>query len=466
MEKPQANSPGVNIAGYFDALLGIGEVARRVRDALVRTGLPVSVQPVRADLSPGLPGSRTAPRQARHPLGLLCVNADGIEGAHAALGHEWFAGRYTIGFWWWEAGSFPERWARAFDLVDEIWVGSQHVADMLAPVSPVPVLRMPVPLPDTPPGAPPDRAALGLPAGGPLFLTVFDYGSVLERKNPIGAIRAFREAFPGGEEAALVVKSVGGGRHPDGARAVAEAAGGDERIRLLDSVLPADELAALVAGCDCFVSLHRAEGFGLPLAEAMAAGRPAIATAYGGPRDYLHPGSGYPVDYRLVPIGAGKDPYPADGWWAEPDLAHAVARMREVAKDPEAARERGERARAELSARHSPAAAGRTMAARLAFVAGLPRRDGRAAVLTAELERRIRADPPPPPATRAAALRRPLRDAVLRLIRPHAVHQRQVDEERARVLRTLEERLEGLAASHASLLAELDALRGREQDRR
>ena len=102
------------------------------------------------------------------------------------------------------------------------------------------------------------------------------------------------------------------------------------------------------------------------------------------------------------------------------------------------------------------------MAARLAFVSGLPtRRGGAADGLTRELERRVHAGPPSPPASRAAMLRRPLRDAVLRLIRPQTVHQREVDEEVARVLRTLEERLDGLAARHASALAEIEALRHR-----
>ena len=362
---------GVNLAGYLDALLGIGEVSRRVREALDATGVPVSIQPLAADRSPVLAGARSAREPAGHPVNLICVNAEGMEGAHAALGDAWFSGRYTIGFWWWEAGAFPKRWTRAFDLVDELWVGSHYVADALAPVSPAPVLRMPVPLPAPAPAASVDRRAFGLPDAGPLFLTAFDHASVTARKNPLGVIRAFREAFPSADRAALLVKSVGAAGHPVEARELTAAAAGDERVRIFDGELPPSEMAVLLAGCDCFVSLHRSEGFGLPLAEAMLAGRPAIATAYGGPRDFLHPANAFLVDHQLVRIGPGNDPYPADGWWAEPDIEHAARRMREVVSDPTEAACRGERARAELEASHSLEVSGRAMGARIAFVTGL-----------------------------------------------------------------------------------------------
>jgi glycosyltransferase involved in cell wall biosynthesis len=450
---------GVNLAGYLDSALGIGEVARRVRVALSVAGMPVAAHSLTADGVAQVPGAAAPREAARHPVSLVCANADGLEGAHSELGDAWFGGRYVIGYWWWEAGSFPTRWERAFDLLDEVWVGSHQVAGVLAPVAPVPVVRMPVPVTLAP--------SAGISIGelaqldGPLFLAVFDHGGVFERKNPLGAVEAFRRAFPSGEPAALVIKSAGADRHPAEHERLLRAVAGDERIALIDRVLSDEEMAALLAACDCYVSLHRAEGFGLPLAEAMMLGKPVVATAYGGPLDYLSERTGYPVDHRLVEIGLGNAPYPADGLWAEPDVDHAAELMRRVVEHPDDAASRGERAREQMQREHSSEAAGETMAARLTRVAGLPAgTDGRPAEASFdELLRRIRSAPAPP--ARLGPMRALARRAALRLGRPQATHQRQVDEELARALRTLAERVQGLAASNASLLAEVEELRRR-----
>ena len=450
---------GVNLAGYLDSALGVGEVARRVSAALREAGMPVAARTLPAAGVETVPGAPAPSESARHPVSLVCANAEGMEGAHAELGDDWFDGRYAIGFWWWEVGTFPARWERAFDLLDELWVGSQFVAGALAPVSPVPVVRMPVPvsLPRAGDGA---RADHGLP-GGPLFLTVFDYGGVFDRKNPLGAVEAFRRAFGPRDGAALAVKCSGAERHPEQHERLLAAVAGDERITVIDEVLSDEAMASLIAACDCCVSLHRAEGFGLPLAEAMLLGKPVVATAYGGPADYLSESTGFPVGYRLVELGAGNEPYPADATWADPDLDQAAELMRHVVEHPADAARRGERARELMEREHSTEAAGRAMAARVTRVAGLPLdSDGHAAdVPTEDLLRRIRTEPSP--AGRLGPLRAAVRRAALRMVRPQATHQRQVDEELVRALRTLDARVQGLAASNASLLAEVEELKRR-----
>src|SRR5262249_13816363 len=147
-------------------------------------------------------------------------------------------------------------------------------------------MPMPVVPPAPAPGA--DRAALGLPDGF-LFGFVFDYGSVAARKNPLGLVEAFRRAFPAGGDERLVLKALGGDRHPDQHGALPGAAAGDPRIRVIDRHLPKPENDALIAALDCYVSLHRSEGFGLTIAEAMLLGTPVITTAYGGPMDFATP---------------------------------------------------------------------------------------------------------------------------------------------------------------------------------
>ncbi|MDQ3719217.1 MAG: glycosyltransferase family 4 protein, partial [Actinomycetota bacterium] len=350
---------GVNLVGYLDSILGIGEVARQVRAALEATGVavvPFTLVADSADRLVGGPAERTG--APRHPVSLVCVNPEGLEGAHDELGEAFFFGRRTVGLWWWEVDAFPERLRRWFDLVDEVWVGSHHVADALAPISPVPILRMPMPVSVTPSSGA-GRTELGVPPEGPVVLFAFDHGGLLERKNPLGLIDAFARAFAPGEGPSLVIKCIGAERHPEAhARLLAAAAKRPDVHVIERSFSPAD-MAALTDSCDLYASLHRSEGFGLTIAEAMLHGRPVMATAYSGPSDWLSERNAFPVDHELVPIGPGHEPYPPEGRWADPDLDHAAAQMRRALAEPEEARRRAVRGREDVARMFAPEAAGR-----------------------------------------------------------------------------------------------------------
>jgi hypothetical protein len=449
---------GVNLAGYLDTTAGVGEAARHVLEALRAAGIAVA---------PLALSSRDVPREgaageAVHPVTIVCANPDGMTGARDELGPSAFEGRHVIGMWWWEVAALPQRWLRAFDLVDEVWVGSRFVADLLAAVSPVPVVHVPLALPE-PVASAAGRAQLGLPAGF-LFGFVYDYASVAARKNPLGLIDAFARAFPPGigSEAgpSLVLKTLGGERHELEHAAVLAAAADHPRITVLDGRLSAADKNALIRELDCYVSLHRSEGFGLTIAEAMALGTPVIATDYGGTRDLLTAFNSLLVDHRPIAIGPGNDPYPEHGEWAEPDLDQAASLMRAAAADPEAGRARAQRARADVLARHAPAAAGSVMAGRLARVLTLPV-DGRGHAEALDLggvRARMATGPQAAPGADRGA-RGAVRDAALRAMRPYTVHQRLVDEELLRALQTIDERVRGLAAGQQALAAELARLR-------
>jgi glycosyltransferase involved in cell wall biosynthesis len=442
---------GVNLAGYLDATLGVGEAARQVRGALQAAGAPVASLPVSSRGVPAAPGPHPAP----HPVTLLCVNPDGLPGVRDELGAEPFEGKHVVGLWWWEVGSFPASWARGFDGLDEVWAGSRFVADAIAAVSPVPVVHVPTPV-AVPVVAPLDRLGLGLPADAWLAGLAFDYGSVAARKNPLGAIAAFTRAFGPSDGAALVVKTLRSEMDPDGHRAVLDAAAPHPHVHVIDRDLPAAEKNALIGLLDCLLSVHRSEGFGLALAEAALLGVPVVATDYGGTRDFLTPFNAWLVDHRPARIGPGHDPYPADGEWAEPDLDHAASLLRALRAAPEEAERRAARAREDVARNHDPVAAGRVMAARLARIVRAPTAAASGTPVDAlaldALRGRIRGGPGPGGAT---GVRDALRTAVLRAMAPYAVHQRLVDEEMLRALQTLDERVRGLAAAQASLAAEL-----------
>jgi hypothetical protein len=448
---------GVNLAGYLDATVGVGEAARHVQAALRAAGVAVAPLGLSSREAPR-DGPAVAPGDAAHPVTIVCANPDGMTGARDELGPGAFEDRYVIGMWWWEVAALPQRWLRAFDLVDEVWVGSRFVADLLGAVSPVPVVHVPLAVPE-PVAAPVGRAELGLPEGF-LFGFVYDYASVAARKNPLGLIEAFGRAFPGGDGPSLVLKTLGGERHAEPHAEVLAAAAAHPRITVLDANLPRAEKNALIRELDCYVSLHRSEGFGLTIAEAMLLGTPVIATDYGGTRDLLTAFNALLVDHRPAPIGPGNEPYPAHGEWAEPDLDQAARLMRAAHADPAAGRARAQRARADVLARHAPAAAGRAMADRLARVLNAPT-DGRGRTEALDLSGVRDRMKTGPQAARGAGrgARGAVRDAALRAMRPYTVHQRLVDEELLRALQTVDERVRGLAAGQQALAAELARLR-------
>lgn len=355
---------GVNVVGYLRAELGVAEVARQIIGGLDHAAVPVhpvalSVPSSRQDHHFVAANDLGAP----FPLSIVCVNADMVPSFAEQAGERFFAGRKTVGVWWWELASFPSEFTAAFEHVDEVWVGSQFIADALAAVSPVPVLRMPLALqwPEVTPLRP---GEYGWPSGF-TFLFSYDYNSLFERKNPLAVIEAHRRAFAPDEGAALVLKSINHDRHPELHERVVEAAADRADIHLIDAYLPVKDKDRLMASGDCYVSLHRSEGFGLTMAEAMWHGKPVIATGYSGNLDFVDERTGWLVDHRLVDVGSGSDPYPADAQWAEPDVDDAARKMRTAFEDREDAARRGARGAELLREKYAPAVSGWAMRQRL-----------------------------------------------------------------------------------------------------
>jgi glycosyltransferase involved in cell wall biosynthesis len=221
------------------------------------------------------------------------------------------------------------------------------------------------------PVEPPEPHRLGVPEGF-LFLFVFDYLSTIQRKNPVGLIEAFKSAFRVGEGPQLLLKTINGPLRPLAEEEVLWAAHGRPDIHLVDRSLSSDELMRLMAGCDCYVSLHRAEGFGLTIAEAMSLGKPVIATGYSGNVDFMSTENSYLVDHSIGRVGPDCEIYPPDGEWAEPNVAHAAELMQRVYSAPTEAAAKGARARADVARLLSPAATGRKMRRRLERLARAP----------------------------------------------------------------------------------------------
>lgn len=360
---------GVNVYGYVYAESGVGEHTRLLIASLRAAGIPYTVVPVTDSVSrQQFEFSDVGTGEAVFPVDIVGVNADVFPQFVDHFGRSAFEGRHTIGLWAWEVEDFPDWMARSAEFVDEVWANSSFSAAAIARKIDPPTVPFPLPI------AAPEarircRAELGLPEG-PLFMFCCDVDSVIRRKNPEAVIRSFVQAFSEGEGPALLVKTVNGDRHGDEMESLFKVAGNRRDVIIKDGYVPAEEQGALMDSCDVYVSLHRSEGFGLTLAEAMALGKPVIATGYSGNLDFMTATNSYLVPYEMVSVGVGCEPYPASAEWAEPDVEAAADLMRHVVANPEEARTVGMSARDEVERLHGPQVRGRFIRNRLLEVLG------------------------------------------------------------------------------------------------
>ena len=342
--------PGFNIIGHFTDTSGHAEATRSTARCVAASGYPmnlVDVGPTQKVVEERKWNTTDHSRQFS-----VSVVHDNV--FHAREEQErYLSGRKsrlrTIGYWYWEISSLPSECTTAFDLVDEVWVPTRFVREALQAHTDKPVVLVP-PSVDVQLSHPIGRARFSLPTDRFLFLTMASVYSVVERKNPLGVVEAFRQAFDREEGVGLVVKMTDRQLRPDVDATLTELA---QRlpIFLIDERLLRDETLSLIDCCDCYVSLHRGEGFGFPLAEAMALGKPVIATAYSGNMDFTNEVNSYLVPFDLVELKEDLVVFPKGSTWADPRTDEAIAHMRSVVSDADRCESVG-RAGQEFVAQH------------------------------------------------------------------------------------------------------------------
>jgi glycosyltransferase involved in cell wall biosynthesis/2-polyprenyl-3-methyl-5-hydroxy-6-metoxy-1,4-benzoquinol methylase len=363
-------APGVNVVGFFKAEFGHGEAARRIVAGIEQAGIPFSTITMRAPHHRERHAFDERSSAEVYGTNVVCLNPEHILEFAEAGGRDLLANRYTIGAWCWEGSRFPPSLHGAFRLVDEIWVASDFVAGLISAETDKPVHRFPMPVEvQEPPKL--SRKDVGLPDDRFVFLFVYDFFSTLERKNPLGLIEAFKRAFPPGSGPILVLKSINGGKKRGELARVRESAATHPDIRVVDEFVTAEHVQALTALCDCYVSLHRSEGFGLTIADAMAYGKPVIATRYSGNLTFMHDDNSYLVGAGLATVPPGIPNYPAGSVWADPNLGQAAEFMRHVVENPEEAAARAARGHQTIVDQHSVDRMAEFAGRRLAEVADL-----------------------------------------------------------------------------------------------
>lgn len=356
--------PGVNIIGHFCYPSGLRVSVESIAEALGSAGVDTSLRDLRTD-------AKDDPHHADfgglevHDITLLHTQPQPFfpEAYARADLAERSPRTYRIGYWYWEFDSIPDAWVECASQVDEVWTATEFVARGLRDRLPLPVRTL-FPGVRLTPFEVRKRTDFGLDEERYTFLFTFHMVSVMERKNPLGVISAFRAAFREDDKVSLVLKTSFGDRHPAELQKLRDAAAGAS-IQIIDQVFTPDEVLSLMNACDVYVSLHRSEGLGLTMAEAMLMGKPVIATNFSGNVDFMDDSNSLLVPYELVKLGKPIPPYDADLEWAEPSVEHAARFMRRLYDDQAWGRDLGARAKASAEANLSLETAGQRIKARL-----------------------------------------------------------------------------------------------------
>lgn len=360
-----------NIVGFLTADLGVGESARCMVRAADTAGITSALVPLKLNCKNRLGDPHYASRLVdANPYRVNVIHIDppasrDIDHHH---GKAFRADKYNIAYWAWELPEFPDAWAADFAYYDEVWCPSDFTREAIAMKSPVPVLCMPhaiaFPRPEKD-----GRAHFGLPREAFLFLFLYDLNSYSARKNPQAVLAAFRASGLAGAGAALVVKVQNEADNPEDFAALQAAVRDLPGTVLISGTLPREEIYLLESACDCFVSLHRSEGFGLAIAESMYLGKPVISTDWSATSEFVTEKTGCPVRCTVTRIEKSSGPYGKGQFWAEPDIAHAAEWMQRLFADRALAARLGAAARASIESRFSPAAIGARYRRRLEAIA-------------------------------------------------------------------------------------------------
>jgi glycosyltransferase involved in cell wall biosynthesis len=353
---PASTEKGLALYGLFKAEIGIGQSARQSAQALSTTKYPASRHLI------ALPNFRNeiefdCTEDCYSPYDTAVIFINPPELIHLGRGHlvrpSYITGKRRIAYWAWELPVFPAVWAPALDLVDEIWVPSRFVHDSISTATDKPIRIIPhaVPVPNR--SKTEARQQFGLDPAEFIFLSAFDTNSFLARKNPVGAIRAFRHAFPKRNSQVRLILKCHGMTRRNGFEQLRSEIANDERITVIDEVMSPERMQLLHAACNAYVSLHRSEGFGLNIAEAMAAGALAIATNFSGNIDFMNTDNSILIPYKMCAVGEGEYLCGKGQWWAEPDHDFAVEALRMAVERDATNKGLRDQAREDIERNHS-----------------------------------------------------------------------------------------------------------------
>lgn len=327
---------GVNLIGNICAESGLGQSCRLVASALDKTGFPLSIykyEQLGAEGQGDHSWENRLSKELPYDVNLIHINPHELGLAFIQQDASVWNYRYNIGYWLWELEEFPDEWIPCFQCLDEIWAPSEFICNAIRKKTTLPVRCMPYYV-DVHIGTIYDRKHFGIPEDKFLYLMMYDQSSCMERKNPIGVLNAFKMAFEKeNENVGLVIKI--NNPTPESRKQIRSVLDGYTNVYLIEETLSRDEVNSLTKCVDVVVSLHRAEGFGLVLAEAMLLGTPTVATNWSSNTEFMNENVACMVDYELITIEKDMPPFKAGNRWADANLDQAAEYMKKLYEDKE-----------------------------------------------------------------------------------------------------------------------------------
>ncbi len=340
---------GINLIGSIRAETGLGQSCRLVANSLFHSHYPFIIynyQQAGSLRQTDSSWDTYIEKKCLYNVNLIHINPHEWGIAWLQMDRSIWDGRYNIGFWLWELEEFPEEWLPCFQGMDEIWTPSEFTSRSIRKKTELPVYTIPYGMEaELEEGY--GRSEFGLPEEAFLFLMMYDSNSITERKNPLGVIRAFQKAFSiENRKVGLVIK--GDWSEKKEAEKWKDFFCGYQTIYMIADTFEKKRVNSLIACVDAVVSLHRAEGFGLVLAEAMFLGIPTIATNWSSNTEFMNSEIACMVDYSLVEIEEDQGPFRKGEYWADADLEQAAEYMKKLAEDREFGREMAEKAKKQI----------------------------------------------------------------------------------------------------------------------
>lgn len=365
------NINGINILGYINKQFGLGEGVRCNIRAIKAAQIPYVLNDHKGKSASGIMEESTPEytivNESPYPINLIQINLESFNDLLQHQPADYFQGKYNIGFWAWELEKFPANYQHIMNLLDEIWVPSNFCLNAISQVCNRPVLRFLHSISISPNAY--TKTDFNLPIDKTIYLTIFDYNSSIVRKNPIATIEAFEMAFGlNNPDVLLVIKTSASTSFPDQHQELQQRIAANSSIIMINEVLSREKLEGLMQACDVYVSLHRSEGFGLTLAEAMHLGKAVIGTAYSANTEFMQADNSFLIPYTLIPTGANYLYPDLNNVWADPNVEDAARAMKQLHTDPNLRKKISEKAHQYAKTHLSPETIGKKIKSRIDFI--------------------------------------------------------------------------------------------------
>ena len=325
---------GINLIGNIKADTGLGQSCRLVANLIKEARIPFSIYLYASDVAVMTQTTKWEEyisKDLSYGINLVHLNPNELGMAFVNLDKSVWEHHYNIAFWLWELEEFPEEWVPCINLFHEIWTPSEFISKAIRKKTSIPVKTLPYYV-TVQSEEQWNRSYFGLPEDKFIYLTMYDSGSVAERKNPMGVIEAYKKAFSTENPLiglAIKMKSTS----IEEERKVKKALLGYKNIYFIQNTLTKGQVESLIKNVDVLVSLHRAEGFGLPIAEAMLLGTAVVATNWSANTEFMNEQVACMVGYCMKKLEYDIGPYKKGQCWADPDLEQAAEYMKRLYED-------------------------------------------------------------------------------------------------------------------------------------